>query len=357
MIRLTALLLTLSACGTQDHLPTEAPADKCEAGAFPEGPVVVDVKMPSRTRQALVWIPHDVSGPMDVVVDFHEFRSNPMRQAHYSTWVAAADELDVILVAPDGKSSTWNAGPCCGKAQEKGIDDVAFLNALMERIDEVTCTSGRVMATGIGNGAMMASRWACESDVVDGLVTVGGSLQTETCERTSPLPVLHYHGTKDTFIPRDGGAGVVGTTLPEGHRPVSHAISQWRKVNGVPNADLHLKRELEPDDLPVEIFSEGDLNCRSYKGEAPLTDCMVTGMPDFWPGAEDAPVNSASPLADAARGGFGYVKAYWDAPAEEAAVAEEATGEAAPEEAAEAPAAEEAAEAPAPEQAAEPATP
>lgn len=295
-----AVLGLIAACGEhQAHWPEAAPANRCDASAFVAGPIVVDVKMPDRSRQALAWVPRG-PGKKDVVFDLHEFRSEPQRQAYYSNWAQTHDAANVILVAPDGKSSTWNAGKCCGAAVEQAIDDVAFLDALSKRIDDVACTSGRVLATGIGNGGMMAERWACESDVPDALISVGGALQLETCTRKRPIPVLHYHGDQDKFVPPDGSAGVLEGGLPGGTtRPVKDAIATWVALDAA-----------TPDTPQVD----GALSCARWQGVAPVLDCRIAGGADTWPGAENGQVASASPLADATRGGLAWARALWDAP-------------------------------------------
>lgn len=316
MIRLSvpALLLSLSAAcslGQQAKVPADRPADACGAEAFADEELILEVETPGRTRQALFWHPPG-PGPHDLIVNLHEYRSNPRQQAHYTDWIGLARERGAILVAPDGKSSTWNAGPCCGRAKERGIDDVAFLDALVARVDEVACTTGRVYVTGIGNGGMMAHTWACRSEVPDAVVSVGGALQLESCEVDRPIPVLHYHGEDDTFIPADGSQGSVAAfERLAGHQPVSHAFASWRRRN-------------QADDVHV---SDGvGLRCETALGAAPVAFCTVKGAVDTWPGAADGPVKGQDPLGDATRGGWAWVEAAWN----QAATQEAATQGAAP---------------------------
>jgi polyhydroxybutyrate depolymerase len=287
------LPLVLVGC-TQHHLPTERPADACAAGAWPRAEIAVRVPVGRGQRNALVLIPA-TAGPHDVVVNLHEFRSNPRTQLRYSGWADHVTDSGVIVVAPDARYATWNAGSCCGRSIEKHIDDVAFLDALMARIDAVTCTTGRVMATGIGNGAMMAEMWACESDVPDAVVSVGGSLQWPECRNRRPIPWLHYHGSDDAFIPMD--ARKVGLAAQEViPHPVTHAETVWAARNRA---------------SPAAPVDDGALRCRTWTGAAPATSCVVEGGADTWPGAPDGPVASGHPLADATRGALGWVREAW----------------------------------------------
>lgn len=298
---LVALGAGLACSGGQPHWPETAPDAPCDPASWPRdgfagGGIVMDVPSGGRTRRAVVWVP-ETPGPWDVVVDLHEFRSDPVRQQAYSGWVPFGTDQGALVVAPDGKSATWNAGPCCGKAHEKGIDDVAFLDAVMARLDATACTTGRVLATGIGNGGMMAHTWACETDTVDAVVSVGGALQLDTCTTTRPIPLLHYHGVDDGFIPAKGGPGI----LEGDHKPVASAEALWRTRNGAADAE-------------VTTTTDGALTCRRTDGSAPTVFCDVAGMKDAWPSAADAPIESDDPLKDATRGAWAWVKAAWDAP-------------------------------------------
>jgi len=284
-------LLLLTACPTQPYFPEERPANACDAGAFGSEELGMRFRWDEKSRGALLYFPAG-PGPHDVIVNLHELKSDPRRQAHYSGWVEYAREQNAILVAADGKAATWNAGQCCGRAREQAINDVSFLNELMRRVDEVACTSGNVLVTGIGNGGMMAEAWACESDVPDAVVSVGGSLQVPTCRKAErAIPYFHYHGERDTFFPAAGNAEV---------RSLDTAKTEWAKRNGgTPNP-----------------FKDGELDCVRYEGgQAPTTFCTVLDAVDTWPGAEGAKVEAQSPLGSATSGPFPEVKAFWSKPA------------------------------------------
>ncbi len=288
-----AVLVAASlACGSQARLRAAPEGSVCPGPAGEEGPLVVEVESGGRTRRALIWLPQ-TPGPHDVVINLHEFRSEPKRQAYYSGWFPFFREADVILVAPDGKSSTWNVGTCCGRAHEQGVDDVAFLDALVAKVEAATCSSGRVMVTGIGNGGMMAEHWACHSDVPDAVVSVGGSLQVDECPQSRPIPILHYHGGQDRFVPIGGGEGI----LAGEHKPVAHAEKLWRARNGT---------------APSTQIIRGPLTCKEGVGSAASTRfCTLARAGDTWPGAEDAPQQDAVPLTNATTGAWAWVTGQW----------------------------------------------
>lgn len=288
------LLLGLAACApSYPSFPADAPADRCAAGALPAGPSVFAIRQGERNRSALVFAPPG-PGPHDVVVLMHEYRAEPLRHTHYTGWEAFRAESNAIVVAPDGRAATWNAGSCCGKAFEEKMDDIAFLNEVVARVESVGCTTGRVLASGIGNGAMMAQHWACNSEVPDGVVSVGGALQVPDCPQPRPIPLLHYHGADDTFFPASGLGGQVRAKIT----PVDDALTIWAKRNGA---------------APAAPREAGPLSCRTWTGQAPIVACMVTGMRDLWPGAADAKLTTPDPLGDATRGGWAWMQEAWAA--------------------------------------------
>ena len=296
MIRRAAPAALLTACGSQPHWP-DTPPGACTPSDFPRGEIVVDVRHQGKARRAIAWVP-DTPGPWDVAVVLHEFRADPRRQLAYSRWVPEGPRAGVLTVAPDGRSSTWNAGTCCGRSFEHRTADVGFLDALIATLDASGCTTGRVLATGIGNGGMMAEWWAWNSDVPDAVVSVGGALQHAPPHTGRPVPVLHYHGTADRFIPLDGRPGVMpGGERGGGTTPTGEAHAAWTARNGGG----------EP-----EVRAAGPLACLARLGRAPTVLCLIDGAADTWPGAQRAEVDVDHPLADATTGGLGWARRQWD---------------------------------------------
>lgn len=280
------IVLALLGCG-QLYWPETPPADPCAAEPLPEGEYVVQVVVGDKTRQALVWMPGG-SGPHDVIVSLHEHNAEPRRQAHYAGWVDVGRERDAIVIGPDGKTATWNAGDCCGKARNRNITDGPFLDAVVAKVEASTCTTGRVVATGIGAGGMMAHRWACESDVPDAVLSVGGALQMPSCAATRPIPMVHYHGADDQWMPMDGSGG---------HMTLGHALEHWVARN-------HATK--------TTTFGSPDLACRRWDGDAPVVSCIVA-MSDEWPGATGARVQGPDGPYHASRDGMAIIDAAWDA--------------------------------------------
>jgi polyhydroxybutyrate depolymerase len=114
------------------------------------------------------------------------------------------------LVYPAGYHESWNAGGCCGKAAAANVDDVAFLKALVARVDP-----GRahpIDVVGYSNGGRMAYRMACSAPgVFDEIVAVKAD-PMPGCVITEPQTILQIAAKDDTAVPYQPGQP--GTETP-----------------------------------------------------------------------------------------------------------------------------------------------
>lgn len=121
-----------------------------------------------------------------------------------------------IVAYADGLNQTWNAGYCCGSAARDGVDDVAFLVALIDQVQgEYKSDPARVFVVGVSNGAMMAYRMGCElADRIAGVGSVAGAMILDDCRPSRAVPVIEIHGTADPLVPYNGGRTSGGATQP-----------------------------------------------------------------------------------------------------------------------------------------------
>jgi polyhydroxybutyrate depolymerase len=175
---------------------------------------------------------------LPVVLALHGGATDGLTLSRYTGLSEKAAEAGFIVVYPDGTGRlprvlTWNSGACCGYARDHDIDDVGFLRKVAAFVVEnYRGDPGRVYATGISNGAMMAYRLAAEApDLVAAVAAVAGTLDVDPAEVKRPKPVLHFHGSEDEYIPWGGGRGP-RTALAAAHRSVAATIETWVRVNG-----------------------------------------------------------------------------------------------------------------------------
>lgn len=136
-------------------------------------------------------------------------------------WDRLADTAKFAVAYPDGLGRTWNTnGGCCGRSAREGIDDVAFITAMVDEISrDVGVDPARVYVAGMSNGGIMAYTLACNTGLFAAIGPVAAT-QLDPCSAPHPTSVLHIHGTADPNVRYDGapGAGVAridGPSVPE----------------------------------------------------------------------------------------------------------------------------------------------
>jgi polyhydroxybutyrate depolymerase len=130
------------------------------------------------------------------------------------------DELGFLVAYPEGTEEThrqhlwgghrrfWNATDACCDFYGSGVDDVAYLDAV---IDDVSAhyhvDPKRVFVMGLSNGAYMSHRYACDrAGRVAAIVSQAGAMWADAsrCKPSEPVAVLQIHGTDDDLVPYDG---------------------------------------------------------------------------------------------------------------------------------------------------------
>lgn len=136
---------------------------------------------------------------LPVVLNFHGYGQPAEVQEAYSGLVPVADRDGFVLITPEGSGypSGWSIP---GIYNETGIDDVAFVQTLVETAVGVFCGDpDRVYATGMSNGGEMTMLAACSLDGLFAAVApVAGFISP--CPGV-PLPVIAFHGTWDENVP------------------------------------------------------------------------------------------------------------------------------------------------------------
>jgi len=224
-----------------------------------------------RTFDVHVPASYDATRPTPIVLDFHGYTSNAQQEALLSGMNTKADAAGFIAVHAQGTgaSPSWNAGACCGEAASNKVDDIGFVNAILDDLESELCVDEhRIYATGMSNGGFLSHRIGCEmSDRVAAIAPVAGVLGVPTCAPARPMPVMHFHGTADTLVPYDGNASM-------GFPAVLDTFHGWATRDGCTGE-------------PSVTFQKGDSTCQTYAtcaGGAEVTLCTVTDGGHTWPG-------------------------------------------------------------------------
>jgi len=190
-------------------------------------------------RTFLVHLPTGYTGTTDLplIIAMHGGFGNAYNMEDQSQLSVKADAEDFIVVYPEGikggtlNISSWNAGWCCGYASNNNIDDVSFINALLDTlIDQYSIDTNRIYATGISNGGFMAYRLACElSNRIAAIAPVAASMSMTSCTPQRPIPIISFHSYLDTNVPINGGVG----SGASGHYnpPQDSVLNAWADMN------------------------------------------------------------------------------------------------------------------------------
>lgn len=204
----------------------------CSSGTSFSAPVFTDSPTPSPTPSATpsptptgptyVTLPHDrtyvlanptpgKSHPLLVVL--HPYQGSWERLDQAASILERAKAEGYVVAFAQGVEQSWNAGSCCGAAQQRKLDDVGYLVQLTHDARKRT-QIGDVYLLGFSAGDMMAIRALCaRPDVFRAAAGAAGNLVTG-CPSTQPIRYLHLHGRADNIVPFEGGrVDWLGTTF------------------------------------------------------------------------------------------------------------------------------------------------
>lgn len=198
--------------------------------------------------------------PTPLLLNFSGYGRSALEQETYSGLVTLSERRGVVLVTPGGSGSppAWDIP---GIYAENGYDDVAFVVLLLGQLEADLCIDpSRVFATGLSNGAEMASLLACRRpDLFAAVAPVAGVIY-DGCE-DGRVAVIAFHGTQDDNIPFE-------------YAPP--ALAAWARHNG---CEPGMHDTQVSDHVTAWAFAGCD--------GADVVLYAVDGGGHTWPGAED----------------------------------------------------------------------
>src|SRR5205807_4608060 len=171
---------------------------------------------------------YDARKATPIVLALHGATMNADAMVYLSGLSSKSDQAGFIAVYPNGVLATWNAGGQSFNA----ADDVGFIGMVLDDLSGiVNVDNKRIYACGLSNGAMMCYRLAAEmSDLIAAIGTVAGTMAIPECKPKRPVPVIHFHGTKDTLVPLDGPNKKLPALIR--FRSLDDTIKTWVNING-----------------------------------------------------------------------------------------------------------------------------
>jgi polyhydroxybutyrate depolymerase len=163
-------------------------------------------------RPVTVNLPDNISKPAPLLILLHSASTSGAHQERYMKLAPIAKKSGVIYIAPDGTINPegkrfWNASKSCCNKYKQEVDDVAYINSLIDEIDKKTPVDPkRIYLIGHSNGAFMSFAYACKTNKVAAIVAIAGAIDSASeCTPTNPVSLLNIHGTADKTIKVNGG--------------------------------------------------------------------------------------------------------------------------------------------------------
>lgn len=238
-------------------------------------------------RTYLVHVPkkYDPKTPTPVVLALHGAAMNGPMMVSFSGLTEKSDAAGFVVVYPSGTGAgpflTWNACGFTGKMAEGKADDVAFVGKLLDDLGTVVKVDDkRVYACGMSNGGMMCYRLAAElSDRIAAVAPVAGTVAIDDSKPKRPVPVLHFHGSKDGIVPFEAAKGKAVPFMKL--KGVEESVQTWVKLNGCdekPKTDTLSK---DGDEMKVTRTTYGN-----GKDGSEVVLVVIEGGGHTWPGRE-----------------------------------------------------------------------
>lgn len=197
---------------------------------------------------------------------------------------APANRQGYAVIYPEGTggAATWNGGSCCGQAQVRQVDDIAFLDhVIADATARFSLDPGRVYLTGMSNGAIMAETYAARRpERVRAVAGVAGTMDTSLFKPAGAVPLLHIHGTADDRVPYGGGQG-------------KNLRNRFASVASVEAAFLAPFPMLARTERIIDPALDGmrvlERNYSDARGLVQIRILTIEGGGHAWPGSRRAP--------------------------------------------------------------------
>jgi polyhydroxybutyrate depolymerase len=153
---------------------------------------------------------HNGTTPVPLVLDLHGYSEGADVHLMMSGLEKFGDTKGFVTLTPQG------SGPVARWDTTLGSTDLKFIKDLLDTAESQLCVdTNRVFATGLSNGAFMASAVACQfNDRIAAVAPVAGVRTIKGCAFKRPVPIVAFHGTGDQFVTFDGGLGQKALDLP-----------------------------------------------------------------------------------------------------------------------------------------------
>lgn len=158
-----------------------------------------------------IYIPESIEQNENVplVFVFHGANGNGAGMERGTGFNQLADAHKFIVCYPDAATENWEEGCMCNKPYRLGIDDIGFINYLIDKLSGLhKIDSKKIFAAGYSQGGLFAQNVACKlSNKFAAVAAVASSMSVQLyqgCDPKNKISLLMIHGTRDNTLPFNG---------------------------------------------------------------------------------------------------------------------------------------------------------
>ncbi|WP_199608979.1 alpha/beta hydrolase [Flocculibacter collagenilyticus] len=160
-------------------------------------------------RSYILSLPNNYSptNQYKLLFAFHGSGGNGGEMQNMSRFEQLSSEY--IVAYPNAKETEWNEGCNCNKPHRLGVDDLAFVDDLIDNIShEYSIKEGEIYAAGFSQGGLFIQNLLCNrSHKFKALASVGSPMSvqlSESCNIEQPTSYMMVHAKQDNVLPYQG---------------------------------------------------------------------------------------------------------------------------------------------------------
>ena len=217
-----------------------------------------------RPTLAILPASYDEDVPAPLLIDLHGYSGTSLSQVQYTKMNIAAQKRGVIYVAPDGLPDSegnqfWNAFKACCNFSSNPVNDVEFIQSLIDEISsKASVDPKRIYLFGHSNGHFMTYKFACSNpETVAAIAGLAGAMDIDSnsCGATTPVSVLHIHGTSDDTI-NYAGSSLFGNL----YTSAAESVRRWAEIDRclltpIPGPDFDFVASIQGLETISSIYS------------------------------------------------------------------------------------------------------
>lgn len=213
-------------------------------------------------RTYKIYIPESINTHeyVPLVFVFHGAFGNGAGMERGTGFNQLAEDHKFIVCYPDAATENWEEGCMCNKPYRLGIDDIGFVNFLIDKLSTLyKIDSKKIYAAGYSQGGLFAQNVACKlSGKFAAVAAVASSMSVqlfESCKPENKISLLIIHGTEDNTLPFNGLESGSFSLVSS-----PSAFKLWGNINGCNSEE---KAEILPDkgDPYISVIKRYYENC------------------------------------------------------------------------------------------------